>query len=161
MAPATHHLPTLLLTRWGIPSGVTSDAPEHLEGHRVSDTTDTMPATESATARRKGPALSGMVLAELQTVASGLGITGTTRMRKGELIEAIREKQGQSASSRAASSRSASSGTGARSDTTKTTSRKPRSAASTDDAAPDKAAKERPSGESSNGESSRTESSKN
>jgi transcription termination factor Rho len=161
MAPATHHLPTLLLTRWGIPSGVTSDAPEHLEGHRVSDTTDTMPATESATARRKGPALSGMVLAELQTVASGLGITGTTRMRKGELIEAIREKQGQSASSRATSSRSASSGTGAQSDTTKTSSRKPRSAASTDDGAPDKAAKERPSGESSNGESSRTESSKN
>jgi len=127
----------------------------------VSDTTDTMPATESATARRKGPALSGMVLAELQTVASGLGITGTTRMRKGELIEAIREKQGQSASSRATSGRSASSGTGARSDTTKTSSRKPRSAASTDDGAPDKAAKERPSGESSNGESSRTESSKN
>ena len=38
--------------------------------------------------------------AELQTVASGLGITGTTRMRKGELIEAIREKQGQSAPAR-------------------------------------------------------------
>ena len=159
MAPATHHLPTLLLMRWGIPSGVTSDAPEHLEGHRVSDTTDTMPATESATARRKGPALSGMVLAELQTVASGLGITGTTRMRKGELIEAIREKQGQSASSRAASSRSASSSTGARSDTTKTTSRKPRSAASTADAAPDKASKERSNGESPKTEPSKTESS--
>jgi transcription termination factor Rho len=74
-----------------------------LEGHRVSDTTDTMPATEGATTRRKSPALSGMVLAELQTVASGLGITGTTRMRKGELIEAIREKQGQSAPARSAS----------------------------------------------------------
>jgi len=69
----------------------------------VSDTTDTMPATEGATTRRKSPALSGMVLAELQTVASGLGITGTTRMRKGELIEAIREKQGQSAPARSAS----------------------------------------------------------
>ncbi len=74
----------------------------------MSDTTDTMPATEGASARRKGPALSGMVLAELQTVASGLGITGTTRMRKGELIEAIREKQGQSAPARSTSSRTAS-----------------------------------------------------
>ncbi|MEO8106631.1 MAG: transcription termination factor Rho [Actinomycetes bacterium] len=92
-----------------------------------------MPATESATTRRKGPALSGMVLAELQTVASGLGITGTTRMRKGELIEAIREKQGQSSSSRTTSGRGASSG--AQSDTTKTSGRKARSAAPTDDAA--------------------------
>ena len=60
----------------------------------MSDTTDTMPATEGATTRRKSPGLSGMVLAELQTVASGLGITGTTRMRKGELIEAIRAEAG-------------------------------------------------------------------
>jgi transcription termination factor Rho len=62
---------------------------EHPEGHRVSDTTDTLPASG-----RKTAGLSGMVLAELQTVASGLGITGTTRMRKGELIEAIKAKQG-------------------------------------------------------------------
>ncbi len=74
----------------------------------MSDTTDTMPATEGATTRRKSPGLSGMVLAELQTVASGLGITGTTRMRKGELIEAIREKQGQSAPARSTSTDSAS-----------------------------------------------------
>ncbi len=74
----------------------------------MSDTTDTLPTAEGATTRRKTPGLSGMVLAELQTVASGLGITGTTRMRKGELIEAIREKQGQSAPARSASSRSAS-----------------------------------------------------
>ena len=67
----------------------------------MSETTDTLPAAEGATTRRKTPGLSGMVLAELQTVASGLGITGTTRMRKGELIEAIREKQGQSAPARA------------------------------------------------------------
>ena len=72
----------------------------------MSDTTDTLPTAEGATTRRKTPGLSGMVLAELQTVASGLGITGTTRMRKGELIEAIREKQGQSAPARGASGRS-------------------------------------------------------
>jgi transcription termination factor Rho len=34
-----------------------------------------------------------MMLAELQTMASGLGITGTGRMRKTQLIEAISEKQ--------------------------------------------------------------------
>jgi len=45
-----------------------------------------------------------MVLAELQTVASGLGITGTTRMRKGELIAAIQEKQGSAQGSSTTSS---------------------------------------------------------
>jgi transcription termination factor Rho len=66
----------------------------------VSDTTDTLPAAgpdsgpPQTSKARKGSGLSGMVLAELQTVASGLGITGTTRMRKGELIEAIKAKQG-------------------------------------------------------------------
>jgi len=34
-----------------------------------------------------------MVLAELQSVASELGISGTARMRKGQLIEAIKERQ--------------------------------------------------------------------
>ena len=52
------------------------------------------PAGASDAAKKsKSSGLSGMVLAELQTVASGLGITGTTRMRKGELIEAIKDKQ--------------------------------------------------------------------
>jgi len=82
----------------------------------VSDTTETLPAgtsdASSASAKgRKGSGLSGMVLAELQTVASGLGITGTTRMRKGELIEAIQAKQ----SSSSAPSRSASAKNGAKS----------------------------------------------
>lgn len=34
-----------------------------------------------------------MVLAELQQVASGLGIRGTARMRKSQLIEVIKEAQ--------------------------------------------------------------------
>ncbi len=59
----------------------------------MSDTTDTLPQDATSTPRRSS-GLSGMVLAELQTVASGLGITGTTRMRKGELIEAIKAAQG-------------------------------------------------------------------
>ncbi|HEU4540455.1 MAG TPA: transcription termination factor Rho [Jiangellaceae bacterium] len=43
--------------------------------------------------RRRAPGLSGMVLAELQQLAGSLGITGTGRMRKGQLIEAIRAAQ--------------------------------------------------------------------
>ncbi|HEX5016766.1 MAG TPA: transcription termination factor Rho [Actinomycetes bacterium] len=69
----------------------------------MSETTETLPAGASAKSR-KSAGLSGMVLAELQTMASGLGITGTTRMRKGELIEAIKDKQGKADS--AGSSRS-------------------------------------------------------
>ncbi|MFE7430402.1 MULTISPECIES: transcription termination factor Rho [unclassified Streptomyces] len=76
----------------------------------MSDTTDLMgvtadknvdsaaPAEGAATGtttrrRRSGTGLEGMVLAELQQVASGLGIKGTARMRKGQLIEVIKEAQ--------------------------------------------------------------------
>ncbi|MCC3651674.1 MULTISPECIES: transcription termination factor Rho [Streptomyces] len=55
------------------------------------------PATGAATGaprrRRSGTGLEGMVLAELQQVASALGIKGTARMRKSQLIEVIKEKQ--------------------------------------------------------------------
>ncbi|HEY9409089.1 MAG TPA: Rho termination factor N-terminal domain-containing protein, partial [Jiangellaceae bacterium] len=43
--------------------------------------------------RRRAPGLEGMVLAELQQLAGGLGITGTGRMRKGQLIESIKAAQ--------------------------------------------------------------------
>ncbi|KOU51411.1 transcription termination factor Rho [Streptomyces sp. MMG1522] len=47
----------------------------------------------TARRRRSGTGLDGMVLAELQQVASGLGIRGTARMRKSQLIEVIKEAQ--------------------------------------------------------------------
>nr|WP_202438734.1 transcription termination factor Rho [Streptomyces sp. SID8356] len=47
----------------------------------------------TARRRRSGTGLEGMVLAELQQVASGLGIRGTARMRKSQLIEVIKEAQ--------------------------------------------------------------------
>ncbi|WP_329136645.1 transcription termination factor Rho [Streptomyces sp. NBC_01476] len=79
----------------------------------MSDTTDLMgvradntvaasdaaaPANGAATAgasrrRRSGTGLDAMVLAELQQLASGLGIKGTARMRKSQLIETIKERQ--------------------------------------------------------------------
>nr|WP_203689911.1 transcription termination factor Rho [Streptomyces sp. SID12488] len=68
-------------------------------GARVEETaaapsTDaSAPATGAGSRRRRGTGLDGMVLAELQQVASGLGIKGTARMRKSQLIEVIKEAQ--------------------------------------------------------------------
>jgi transcription termination factor Rho len=45
-------------------------------------------------ARRSGTGLSAKVLPELQKMAAELGISGTGRMRKSQLIAAIQEKQG-------------------------------------------------------------------
>ncbi|WP_246143887.1 transcription termination factor Rho [Actinacidiphila oryziradicis] len=87
----------------------------------MSDTTDLMgvrtdaapapdaaaPATGAATAaasrrRRSGTGLDAMVLAELQQLASGLGIKGTARMRKSQLIETIKEAQSGAGAAKAA-----------------------------------------------------------
>jgi transcription termination factor Rho len=62
----------------------------------VRDATDNgaQPETQGArTRRRSGTGLAAMVLPELQALASSLGISGTARMRKGQLIEAIQAKQ--------------------------------------------------------------------
>jgi transcription termination factor Rho len=50
------------------------------------------PSNGSAPRKRAG--LSGMVLAELRELAGQLGITGTAGLRKGDLIAAIKERQG-------------------------------------------------------------------
>ncbi|MGQ4512379.1 transcription termination factor Rho [Streptomyces sp. DW26H14] len=70
-----------------------------LMGVTADDSVDTTaPAAGAASGttsrrRRSGTGLDGMVLAELQQVASGLGIRGTARMRKSQLIEVIKEAQ--------------------------------------------------------------------
>ncbi len=54
------------------------------------------PAGETVTdkpTRRGGSGLSGMKLADLQRIAQEMGITGTGRMRKGQLVEAIQARQ--------------------------------------------------------------------
>ena len=43
--------------------------------------------------RRRGSGLSGMLLPELQRLAAELGIAGTARMRKGDLVAAISARQ--------------------------------------------------------------------
>ncbi|WP_036327437.1 Rho termination factor N-terminal domain-containing protein, partial [Microbispora sp. ATCC PTA-5024] len=69
-----------------------SDTTELLsDGQAAGDTPTSAPARPR---RRSGTGLAGMVLPELQAMATSLGITGTGRMRKSQLIAAIQEKQG-------------------------------------------------------------------
>ncbi|MBO3744579.1 transcription termination factor Rho [Streptosporangiaceae bacterium NEAU-GS5] len=67
-----------------------SDAP----GASTPSAGDPPTSTTARPRRRSGTGLSAMVLPELQALASGLGISGTGRMRKSQLIAAIQEKQG-------------------------------------------------------------------
>jgi hypothetical protein len=66
-------------------------APEHRdEPHAVTlDGGSAMPYRR----RREGGGLSGMLLPELQALAASLGITDSDRMRKGELVMAIQDRQ--------------------------------------------------------------------
>jgi transcription termination factor Rho len=59
----------------------------------VSDVSTPEETAGSSRRRRAGTGLTGMLLPELQSMASSLGISGTARMRKGELIAAIQEQQ--------------------------------------------------------------------
>ncbi|SDQ93984.1 transcription termination factor Rho [Thermostaphylospora chromogena] len=70
-------------------------------GQPAAGDTPTRAATKPR--RRSGTGLSAMVLPELQQLASSLGISGTGRMRKSQLIAAIQEKQGVTADGSAAS----------------------------------------------------------
>jgi transcription termination factor Rho len=53
------------------------------------------------TPKRRSGGLSGMVIAELRELAAELGVGDTKGMRKGDLIAAIRERQGKTARKRA------------------------------------------------------------
>lgn len=66
----------------------------------MTDTTEAGTASRSAST-----ALRGMNVAELKSLASGLGITGTTKMRKDDLVAAISAHQGAGASNGAGSAR--------------------------------------------------------
>ena len=67
-------------------------APEAAASSGAEENALSTPSTGSATRKRAG--LSGMVLAELRELAGQLGINGTAGLRKGDLIAAIKEKQG-------------------------------------------------------------------
>lgn len=60
----------------------------------AAGTSEAPAAPETAgRARRRGTGLSGMLLPELQRLAAELGISGTGRMRKGDLVAAISARQ--------------------------------------------------------------------
>src|SRR6201997_4190964 len=102
-----------------------------MEGPLVSDTTEVLsgadpasgespighPAADSAGAAprssgRSGGDLSKLLVSELQRIAQELGISGTGRMRKGDLVAAIQERTGGGRSAaRSASSGGRTSGT--------------------------------------------------
>src|ERR1700759_5073995 len=83
-----------------------------MEGPLVSDTTEVLsgatpaseespigqPAADSAgsprSAGRDGGDLSKLLVSDLQRIAQELGISGTGRMRKGDLVAAIQERTG-------------------------------------------------------------------
>jgi len=81
----------------------------------VTDTTttpaaSTPPDAPAATAapKRTGGGLGGKVLAELQEIASELGVTGAEKMRKGALIDAIKIARGDAGTSTKAAVKAAS-----------------------------------------------------
>ncbi|MFL6136949.1 MAG: transcription termination factor Rho [Frankiaceae bacterium] len=78
------------------------------------------PAAKSR--RRTGAGLTAMVLPELQALAVQLGINGTGRMRKGELIAAIQERQGSPAGNGAAAGTASPAGTASTASTAGTAS---------------------------------------
>jgi transcription termination factor Rho len=61
----------------------------------VSNTDVSAPEETAGASRRRraGSGLTAMLLPELQSMATSLGISGTARLRKGELIAAIQEQQ--------------------------------------------------------------------
>ncbi|MDO4898565.1 MAG: Rho termination factor N-terminal domain-containing protein, partial [Rothia sp. (in: high G+C Gram-positive bacteria)] len=60
----------------------------------MAETTDLTAGTETAqAAENKTPSLSSLKLAQLQSLASQLGITGARRMRKSDLVDAITAHQ--------------------------------------------------------------------
>ena len=59
----------------------------------MTDTTDLAAAPAADEAPRRSGGLSTMRLAELQGLASSLGLSGTAKMRKGDLVTAIKARQ--------------------------------------------------------------------
>ena len=75
-------------------SDAVSAAPGSQQDSAPAPRTESKETPLTTTKRRAG--LSGMVLAELRELASQLNISGTAGMRKGDLIAAIKERQGSS-----------------------------------------------------------------
>ena len=74
-----------------------ADLPDS-EGNRVTDTITTA-ATVKSGGKKPAGGLSGMLMPELKTLAGQLGISGSSGMRKADLVTAISTRQSSSSSS--------------------------------------------------------------
>jgi transcription termination factor Rho len=90
-----------------------------MEGPLVSDTTELLGASEgspvgNAKSRGRGSAgLSSLLVPDLQRIAQEMGIPGASRMRKGQLVEAIEARQGPGNAKQDSDQRGTSAGAGA------------------------------------------------
>src|SRR5246127_1783925 len=91
-----------------------SPAPEESPiGHPAAEPAGAAPRSSS---RSGGGDLSKLLVSDLQRIAQELGISGTGRMRKGDLVAAIQERTGGGRSSARSASQSATRGTSAGAD---------------------------------------------
>ena len=74
----------------------------------MTDTTTLDTASSQDEKPRRSGALSTMKVAELQGLAASMGITGTAKMRKGDLVTAIKDRQSGGPAPRQDNGRSAS-----------------------------------------------------
>src|SRR5246127_5380210 len=89
-------------------------APEEAPiGHPAADPAGAAPRSSS---RSAGGDLSKLLVSDLQRIAQELGISGTGRMRKGDLVAAIQERTGGGRSTARSASQSAARGTSAGAD---------------------------------------------
>jgi len=79
-------------------AGASADAPALFPASGTEaggpDTAAPASGSSAGTRRRSSEGIGGMLLPELQRLAQSLGMTGTGRMRKGELVAAIQQRQG-------------------------------------------------------------------
>src|ERR1700744_3370984 len=90
-------------------SGAASASEESPAGHPAADPAGAAPRSSS----RSGGDLSKLLVSDLQRIAEELGISGTGRMRKGDLVAAIQERTGGGRPTARSASQSATRGTSA------------------------------------------------
>jgi transcription termination factor Rho len=94
------------------PAAGTSPAQTGAVRSRPGADDGTSAASQPAASKRAGAGLNGMLMPDLQRLAQSLGLTGTTRLRKGDLVAAIQERQGGRSAATGAASAPAADGRG-------------------------------------------------
>ena len=66
----------------------------------MTETIESTTAPESSAPRKRGGGLSSMLIADLKSMAAGMGIAGAGSMKKAQLVEAIKSAQSGAAPAR-------------------------------------------------------------